>query len=68
MKIVSGKEFCKLLEARGWTCKRVNGSHHVYAKAGHIQRISVPLHPNQPLKQGLQRTLMKAAGILEDDL
>ena len=68
MKAVSGKNFCRLLESRGWELKRVNGSHHIYARAGNAARISVPVHGNAPLKIGLQRHLMKVAGIDEEDL
>ncbi|MBN2426598.1 MAG: type II toxin-antitoxin system HicA family toxin [Calditrichaceae bacterium] len=53
MKAVSGKKFCKLLEAKGWNLKRINGSHHIYGKAGLNARISVPMHGNAPLKTGL---------------
>ena len=58
MKAVSGKRFCSILEAKGWQLKRVNGSHHIYTKAG----VSVAL------KTGLQRYLMKLAEIHESDL
>ncbi len=68
MKAISGKEFCKLLEAKGWELKRINGSHHIYAKAGENARISVPVHGNTPLKIGLQKHLMKIAGIKESEL
>jgi predicted RNA binding protein YcfA (HicA-like mRNA interferase family) len=68
LKAVSGKEFCKLVEARSWELKRINGSHHIYAKAGESARISVPVHGNTPLKIGLQRHLMKVAVIQESDL
>ncbi|MDJ1169962.1 type II toxin-antitoxin system HicA family toxin [Roseofilum sp. BLCC_M154] len=30
MKLVSGKNFCKILEKNGWILKRVKGSHHIY--------------------------------------
>ena len=68
MRSVSGKQFCKLLEARGWQLKRINGSHFIYAKTGVAVRISVPVHGDTSLKQGLQRHLMKLAGIDESDL
>ncbi len=68
MKTVSGKHFCRLLELKGWELKRINGSHHIYAKSGHVARISVPVHGNAPLKVGLQRHLMKIAGIDESEL
>jgi predicted RNA binding protein YcfA (HicA-like mRNA interferase family) len=68
MKSVSGKEFAKILEHQGWTLLRVQGSHHIYGKAGSTIRLSVPIHGNQALKTGLLRHLMKMAGITESDL
>lgn len=68
MRPLSGKALCRLLEAAGWRLLRVNGSHHVYGKAGERARLSVPVHGNQPLKIGLQRHLLKLAGIDEGGL
>ena len=68
MKAVSGKDFARLLEKRGWRLIRVKGSHHVYVKSGNTARISVPIHGNESLKIGLQRHLMKLAGIEESEL
>lgn len=64
MKALSGKEFARMLESNGWTLQRINGSHNIYAKAGSPVRISVPIHSNDSLKVGLQRHLMKLAGLL----
>ena len=68
MKAVSGKEFAKLLERKGWKLKRVKGSHHIYMKEGMNVRISVPIHGNKPLKLGLLKYFMKIAGIDESEL
>ena len=68
MKAVSGKEFARLLEKKGWELKRTKGSHHVYTKPGNPARISVPIHGSKSLKKGLQRHLMKLAGISEEEL
>ncbi len=68
MKAVSGKRFCRLLEERGWELRRVNGSHHIYAKLENPARISVPVHRNMSLKAGLQRHFMKLSGINESEL
>jgi predicted RNA binding protein YcfA (HicA-like mRNA interferase family) len=67
VKPLSGERFCRLLERNGWSLLRVHGSHHVYGKPGHRARISVPVHGNAALKRGLQRRLMKLAGIDPDD-
>ena len=68
MKSVSGKEFIRAVERRGWTLLRVQGSHHIYGKAGSDVRLSVPVHGNQPLKTGLLRHLMQQANLAESDL
>jgi predicted RNA binding protein YcfA (HicA-like mRNA interferase family) len=68
MKSVTGKEFAKLLERRGWSLLRIKGSHHIYGKAGSEVRISVPIHGNQNLKTGMLRHFLKMAGLTESDL
>jgi predicted RNA binding protein YcfA (HicA-like mRNA interferase family) len=65
---VSGKEFIRLVQKRGWILNRINGSHHIFTKAGQRERIVVPLHGNQPLKLGLLKHQMKIAGLTEADL
>lgn len=68
MKAISGKDFAKLLEKKGWELQRTKGSHHIHAKAGHPARILVYIHGNSPLKVGLLRHLMKIAEIDEKEL
>jgi predicted RNA binding protein YcfA (HicA-like mRNA interferase family) len=68
MKSLSGKEFARILEKRGWELLRVKGSHHVYGRPGSEIRISVPIHRNQSLKTGLLRHFMKVAGLKDGDL
>ncbi len=68
MKQVSGKEFIRLIEKRGWILKRIKGSHHIFTKEGQQERIVIPVHGNRPLKIGLLKHQMKIAGISEADL
>jgi len=68
MKPISGKKFAKILERNGWQLLRIQGSHHIYGKAGIDIRLSVPVHKNQDLKLGLQNHFMKVAGLTEADL
>ena len=67
MKSISGKKFCRVLEKYGWSLLRVNGSHHIYGKAGVSVRLSVPIHGNDSLKTGLLNHLIKMAGLTEGD-
>jgi HicA toxin of bacterial toxin-antitoxin, len=47
---------------------RISGSHHIYKKMGEATAISVPVHGNKSLKQGIQHALMKQAGLSAGDL
>jgi predicted RNA binding protein YcfA (HicA-like mRNA interferase family) len=68
VKPVSGKRMGKVLADRGWVLLRIKGSHHHY---GHIDRneiVQVPVHGNRDLKPGTQRSIMRSAGLSDDDL
>ncbi len=66
MKPLTGRELCRLLEGRGWVLHRVSGSHHIYKHVELGRVVSVPVHAGRTLKKGLQRALLKAAGIEPD--
>jgi predicted RNA binding protein YcfA (HicA-like mRNA interferase family) len=68
MKVVSGKELGRILERHGWRLQRIQGSHHIYSKAGIRAILSIPVHGNQGLKIGLLKHLMSLAGLTEQDL
>lgn len=68
MKSVSGRRFCRVLEAHGWQLQRVQGSHHIYTQPGNPTILSVPVHGNKDLKKGTLAGLLKASGLTEDDL
>jgi predicted RNA binding protein YcfA (HicA-like mRNA interferase family) len=63
VKALTGRDVCRLLEARGWVLHRVSGSHHIYKHVGRGRVLSVPVHAGRTLKKGLQRALLKAAEI-----
>jgi predicted RNA binding protein YcfA (HicA-like mRNA interferase family) len=44
MKVVSGREFARVLERHGWKLLRIKGSHHIFGKQGSVVRLSVPIH------------------------
>ena len=68
MRAITGREFARTIERRGWQLLRISGSHHVYGKPGSVVRLSVPIHGNRPLKTGLLRHLAKLAEIPDDEL
>jgi predicted RNA binding protein YcfA (HicA-like mRNA interferase family) len=67
MKALSGKEMCRILEQHGWKQIRTRGSHFTYEKVS-CSPVTVPVHGNKTLKIGIQRAIMKAAGLVESDL
>jgi len=68
MKPVSGKALCKAMEAKGWIFIRQRSSHHVYKHPDSTETISVPVHGNHDIPTGMQRRLMRQAGLSDDDL
>jgi predicted RNA binding protein YcfA (HicA-like mRNA interferase family) len=65
---LSGRDFARIVERRGWNLLRVSGSHHIYGKSESVVRLSIPIHGNKPLKTGLLRHLAKLAEIADGDL
>jgi predicted RNA binding protein YcfA (HicA-like mRNA interferase family) len=65
MKPLSGKALCKLVQNNGWVLKRIKGSHHIFEKAGLETTLSIPVHGNKDLKPGLQKALLRVAGLTE---
>ena len=68
MKRVSGKRLARLLEQRGWRLKRISGSHHRYVHPDYVDPAIIPIHANRTIGIGMQISIMKTAGIREDEL
>jgi predicted RNA binding protein YcfA (HicA-like mRNA interferase family) len=68
MKAVTGRQLAKLAEQRGWRLARISGSHHISISEGRTERLVIPIHGNQSLKIGLQRSLMKIIPLQAEDL
>ena len=47
---------------------RINGSHDIFGKRAARVCLSIPVHGNRALKLGLLRSLIKYAGLKEQDL
>lgn len=57
-----------MLEKKGWELKRIQGSHHIYARLNNSKILTVPVHGNSDLKKVVLTQLLKDAGLVEDDL
>lgn len=47
---------------------RISGSHRIYRYPDTGRKVVVPVHGNQDLKPGTQRSIVRDAGITEADL
>jgi predicted RNA binding protein YcfA (HicA-like mRNA interferase family) len=68
LKPVSGRQMCRVLEARGWILVRVTGSHFIYRHPTSGRQLTVPVHANRDLKPGTQRSIMRDAELIDADL
>jgi predicted RNA binding protein YcfA (HicA-like mRNA interferase family) len=56
----------KALVRLGWTVARVSGSHHILTSVGHPS-VTIPVKKGATLKEGTARSILKQAGISEDE-
>jgi predicted RNA binding protein YcfA (HicA-like mRNA interferase family) len=68
VKVVTGRQLCKVITQHGWELKRIRGSHHIFGQPGNPTILTVPIHGNKPLKIGTLLRLLKDAGLTEQDL
>lgn len=55
---ISGKEMLKKFLDNGWTLDRIKGSHHIVKKQGRLP-VSIPVHKNEDLDKGIEKSLLK---------
>jgi predicted RNA binding protein YcfA (HicA-like mRNA interferase family) len=68
MKAISGKALCKIVERNCWVLKRITGSHHIYTKEDVAAILSIAVHSNRDLPIGTLKSIIKDAGLTEEDL
>jgi len=56
----------KALVRLGWTVARVSGSHHILTMSGHPS-VTIPVKKGATLKEGTARSILKKAGVDEDE-
>ena len=64
MKSVSGRDFARVVERRGWSLLRISGSHHIYGKSGSVCTAVNSDSRQQAAEDGLVAALGKARGTL----
>jgi predicted RNA binding protein YcfA (HicA-like mRNA interferase family) len=58
---MTAKQLMDKLKSYGWALDRINGSHHVFTRAGR-RPVSVPFHGNKDIGN-LAKRILKEAGI-----
>jgi predicted RNA binding protein YcfA (HicA-like mRNA interferase family) len=66
MASIQALRMIKALVRLGWTVARVSGSHHILTQAGRPS-VTIPVKRGATLKEGTARSILKQAGISEDE-
>lgn len=66
MASIHALRMIKALARLGWTVARVAGSHHILTRAGHPS-VTIPVKKGATLKEGTARSILRQAGISEDE-
>lgn len=66
MASVQALRMTKALTRLGWTLARVAGSHHILTRTGHPS-VTIPVRKGATLKEGTARSILRQAGIGEDE-
>jgi predicted RNA binding protein YcfA (HicA-like mRNA interferase family) len=59
-------EMLRLIEEDGWVLSRTRGSHRQYKHPSKPGLVTIPGKPGKDLPVGLRRSILKQAGLLED--
>ncbi|MEI7583646.1 type II toxin-antitoxin system HicA family toxin [Runella sp.] len=64
----SPKNLIKVLEAKGWIMKRINGSYHLMYHPERKQTMPIPVHGNKDIPLGLFLSILKRTDTSMDEL
>jgi predicted RNA binding protein YcfA (HicA-like mRNA interferase family) len=60
---MTGKQIIARLKTEGWALVRIEGSHHIMAKAGMPRAVPVPVHGSRDIGVGLIKAIEKQTGV-----
>lgn len=63
LRVLSGRDVCKILEAAGFSAVRQRGSHIVMQKAAEGTTTTVPVPDHPELKTGTLSSIIRQSGL-----
>ena len=60
---ITGAEAIKAFERAGFELNRISGSHHILKRDGHPYHLSIPVHGNKCVGNGLLKHQIEAVGL-----
>jgi predicted RNA binding protein YcfA (HicA-like mRNA interferase family) len=66
LKILSGKEVCKILSSNGFEQVRQKGSHIIMQKKVNNSTITVPVPNHSEIRIGTLQSIIRQSGILKE--
>ena len=67
MRSVSSRAIIAMLKRHGWSEATMRGSHHQFKHAALAGRVTIP-HPKKDLPWPTVKSILKQAGLTEEDL
>jgi len=64
---ITGAEAVKAFGRVGFTLERISGSHHILRRDGHRYNLSIPVHGNKCLGNGLLKSQVEAANLTVEE-
>ncbi|MBI2612146.1 type II toxin-antitoxin system HicA family toxin [Candidatus Gottesmanbacteria bacterium] len=64
---VSARKLIKVLKKKGFVLHRIKGSHHTFIRTIDRIRVTVPVHPGHDVGRGLTESILKDAGISDEE-
>lgn len=64
---LSGRAVISALRRGGYTYSHTEGSHHYYRKPGATALVTVPVHKGRDIPEGTLRSIIKQAGLADEE-
>jgi predicted RNA binding protein YcfA (HicA-like mRNA interferase family) len=66
LRVLSGRETCRILESQGFLEVRRRGSHVVMQKRSAVGTVTVPVPDHSELKLGTLRSIIRQSGLARE--